>query len=95
MIDAPKSSRSLAKANKNRKYSGVAFDVAPWMEAAWSTCMVVPDDAGSKAERAEIEKSMTEDLRRNLEYARLDFACFVEIDGQKVPRGLIYSTPKL
>ncbi|MGV6847906.1 MAG: hypothetical protein ACWA5A_05945 [Marinibacterium sp.] len=90
MEDAPKFFRRLTSANPDRRYLGVPFEVARWLEGAWSWCSVpTPEEAD------EIFNSLPENLKRDMQYARLDGFCEIHVDGEKVPRGLIYSVPAL
>lgn len=73
-----------------RDYLGIPFKVAPWFEDAWSFCTPATED-----ERERADRTMPEEARENLRYARLDAVCNIDVDGEKVARGLIYSIPKL
>lgn len=88
---SPKMFRRLASANPDRKYLGIPLDVAPWFQKAWSTCTPPTDD-----ERTYIETNMPEDMKSDLQGARFDAVCYIEIDGEeRILRGLLYSVPKV
>jgi hypothetical protein len=63
----PQFLRRIHFANPSRLYFGVASDVSPWFEKAWSTCTAPKDD-----DRVALEQSMPEDLQRQVKDARLD-----------------------
>lgn len=86
----PKFLRRIFFANPDRRYFGIPFQVAPWIENAWSIC--APPSEGA---RAGFERAMPDNLKQTLEYARLDAVCRVDVDGEEVLRGLLYSVPKL
>ena len=86
----PKFFRQIGIANPDRRYIAIPVDVAPWFEDAWSICK-----SPSADERAGFERSMPEELRRNLANARFDAVCRIDVDGKDVLRGLLYSVPKL
>lgn len=81
--------RRLALANPSRKYLGVPLDVPSWFEDAWVFC-----DKPTEAELAEIA-TFPEDFQESVRSARLEAVCMLDVDGQDLPRGLIYSVPKL
>ena len=68
-----------------RKYWGVPFEVPFWAESAWSFC-VRPDEAQQKA----INKSV--DLGPG---SRLEAVCTLDIDGETIDRGAVFSTPRI
>ena len=86
----PKFLRRMDMANPDRRYFGVPFDVAPWMVNAWSTC-TAPDAEAV----AYFKETMPVGYKQKLEYARFDAVCVVDVDSEKVLRGLLYSVPKL
>lgn len=89
--DAPALLRQLAPANPDRNYLGFPMEVAPWFEEVWSTCKPPTDE-----ERAYIETSMPDDMKRRVQGARLDALCYIETDdNQRILRGLLYSIPKV
>ena len=69
----------------DRKYWGVAFEVPFWAESAWSFC-VRPDEA----QRLAIIKSF--DLGPG---SRLEAICTLDVDGEIIDRGAVFSTPRL
>lgn len=88
--DAPKLFRRLHTANEDRIYLGVPAQVPHWLEDVWSYCPAPKDE-----EKASIGSSMTVEWQEVLEYARLEGVCSIDVEGEKVPRGLVYSRPKL
>lgn len=83
--------RRLSYANPDRRYFGMPYDVSPWFEDAWSTCI-----APTEVEREQISASMPDETKRKMVGARLDALCYIEADGgQRIARGLIYSVPDL
>ena len=81
--------RRLAVANPERKYLGLPFEVQPWFEDAWSWC-----NSPTEEERAELTK-MPEELQQLFGNARFEGVCRIKVDGQEIPRGLLFSVPKL
>ena len=69
----------------DREYWGVAFEVPFWAESAWSFC-IRPD----KAQQVAISKSV--DLGAG---SRLEAVCTLDIDGEIIDRGAVFSTPRL
>lgn len=90
LSDQPKFLRRLILADPGRKYFGIAFEVAPWMLEAWSTCTGPTDE-----ERTYFLENMPDDVKKQFVYARFDAVCIVDVDGTKVALGLLYSVPKL
>lgn len=90
MTDMPKFFRRIVLANPHRRYFDVPFVVAPWLEDVWSICISPSED-----ERVEFQQSMSEELKKSLAYARFDAVCRIDVDGEEVLRGLLYSVPKL
>lgn len=88
--NAPKYFRRLRLANPDRKYLGIPYEVPSWFKEAWSYC-----DKPSGEETRAILASMPEDVRRGFTGARLDAICSIESDGEKIPRGLLFSVPQL
>lgn len=89
--DGPAIFRRLSSANPERKYLGIAMDVAPWFEDAWSTCISPTDEM-----RDYVDKTMPEDMKVELQGARFDAFCYIDVDGeQRIIRGFVYSVPKL
>jgi hypothetical protein len=83
--------RRLSSANPERKYLGVPFDVAPWFEDVWSTCIAPTDEI-----RAAVEGNTPEQWKVQLQGARLDAFCYIEVDDQqRISRGVVYSVPRL
>lgn len=87
--DSPKYFRSLAVANRSRKYLGLPFEVPPWFIDAWSWCK--PPTSEESAYLAQ----MSADFKRTFENARFEAVCRLDVDGAEVVRGLIFSVPKL
>lgn len=90
IADMPQFFRRIAFANPERSYFAVPFQVAPWMQTAWSTCT-----APTEEERVGYAEGMPEDLKQNLAYSRFEAVCRITVDGEVVVRGLLYSVPKL
>nr|WP_321510177.1 hypothetical protein [uncultured Celeribacter sp.] len=89
--DAPKYFRRLALANPDRKYLGLPMDVAPWFEDVWSSCRSHIDGA-----QEYFEQDMPTDLLRQLQGAKFEAICLIEIEDQKdIVRGALYSVPKM
>lgn len=80
--------RRLARANPDRRYLGLPFNVPPWFEDNWAFC-----HAPTEAERIAIERDMPDDLKRDLVGARFDALCKIEVEGESLWRGVIYSVP--
>jgi hypothetical protein len=91
----PEMFRTLSSADPARRYIGIAVDVAPWFEKAWSTC-----SRPSEEEKGQISAMMTEmpewkEIRQDLVGARFDAICYVETDDKmRIPRGFVYSVPR-
>ena len=90
ITDMPNFFRRINLANPSRRYFGVPLVVAPWLEDVWSICISPSED-----ERVEFQQSMPDEIRQDLAYARFDAVCRIDVDGEKVLRGLLYSIPKL
>lgn len=89
--DSYKIFRRLSDANPDRRYLGIPIDVPYWFKNAWSTCVKPKDE-----ELRYIDASLSDDAKQQLVGARLDAFCYIEGDDEKrIPRGLIYSVPKL
>ncbi|MCW8842178.1 MAG: hypothetical protein OQK00_02060 [Rhodobacteraceae bacterium] len=84
------SSRFLSYVNPDRKYLGVPYEVPSWFEDAWSYC-----EKPTGAETNAILNTMPEDMRREFTGARIEGICTIDADGEKIPRGLLFSVPKL
>ena len=69
----------------DRRYFGVPFEVPFWAESAWSFC-VRPDPA----QQLEISESV--DLGPG---SRLEAVCTLEVDGETINRGAVFSVPRL
>lgn len=82
--------RRLTHADKDRKFLGFPAEVPSWFEDAWSTCVPATD-----AEREELHRSFSDDVKRSAAGARIDAICTLDVDGQKMLRGVILSVPKL
>lgn len=85
----PRFFRRLHFANPERTYLQLPLEVPRWSQDTWSFCHPPTDD-----ERAEIDGTMPENVRRNLVGARFEAICKIDADGQNIWRGLIYSVPK-
>lgn len=88
--EAPKFFRRLANANDERVYIGVAMNVAHWLEDVWSYCPAPTDE-----ERNGYRASLPEDWKDALKFARLEGVCWIDVEGEKVLRGLVYSRPAM
>ncbi|KAA0921021.1 hypothetical protein FLO80_02285 [Aquicoccus porphyridii] len=86
---SPRFFRRLNLANPERRYFTLAFDVPSWFEKTWSFCHPPTDE-----ERAVIERDMPDEVKREIIGGRLDGVCKIEVDGESIWRGLIYSVPK-
>ncbi len=82
--------RRLNLANRERRYFGILLEVPEWMKGAWSTCI-----KPTAEELSYVTESMPESTRLDLQFARLDAVCRVEVEGQEVVMGLIYSVPRI
>lgn len=83
--------RSLTIENRDRKYLGIPADVPSWFADAWSTCQ-----APSEQDRADIAESLSDEMRRGfLVSARLEAVCRIDVDGQPLLRGVLFSVPRL
>lgn len=82
--------RRLNLANRDRSYFGVPLEVQEWMKDAWFFCLPPTDE-----ERTYYENGMPEEIARQLEFAQFEAVCSLDVDGNKVVRGLLYSIPKL
>jgi hypothetical protein len=90
VADMPMFLRRINFANPDRIYFGVPADLAPWIAGAWSICT-----SPSEEERISFAASFSEDLEQKLAHARFDAVCRIDVDGEEVVRGLLYSVPKL
>jgi hypothetical protein len=88
--DGPKFLRSLSVENRERKYLGLPSDVPSWFADAWSICQ-----APTEQEKVRITESLPDDLRRSLGNARFEAVCQIDVDGEPLMRGLIFSVPRL
>jgi hypothetical protein len=84
----PQFYRRLNMAHPERRYWGVAFDVPAWMQEAWSICTAPTDD-----EKTYFDETMPDEWKSQLVHARFEAVCVLDVDGEKVARGLLYSTP--
>lgn len=89
MADDPKYFRRLANANPDRKYLGLPMEVQSWFEDAWSWCK-----SPTSEEYAELSR-MPEELKRMFTNARFEGVCRIEVDGEEIVRGLLFSVPRL
>ena len=90
ITDMPKFFRRINLANPDRRYFSVPFVVTPWLEDVWSICISPSED-----ERVRFQQSMSDELKQDLAYARFDAICRIDVEGEIVLRGLLYSVPKL
>lgn len=90
VAERPPFFRRLNQADRNRKYLGFPAEVPSWFEGAWSTCEPATD-----AEREELYRSFSDDVKRSAAGARIDAICTLDVDGQKMLRGIILSVPAL
>lgn len=88
--DAPKFFRRLANANDKRRYIGVPMNVAYWLEDVWSYC-----PAPTEEEKRDYRANLPKDWQDVLEFARLEGVCWINVEGEKVLRGLVYSRPAM
>jgi len=86
----PKFVRTLNRANPDRRYLGIPLEGAYWLEDAWSICR-----APSPEEQSGIQNNIPEDWQTTLSNARLERLCEVDVDGEMLPRGLLFSVPRL
>lgn len=82
--------RRLTHADRDRKYLGYPAEVPTWFEDAWSICSPPTED-----EREELKRSFSDEMKRKTAGARIDAICTLDVDGQKMLRGVILSVPKL
>ncbi len=82
--------RRLSVVDRKRRYRSFAFEVPEWFEDAWAFC-----EKPTREEREWIEAGMPQEISAIFVGARLDAFCVLEVDGKKIPRGLIYSIPRL
>lgn len=88
--DGSKFFRSLHVENRDRKYLGVPADVPSWFKESWSFC-----DAPTDEEREFIPPSLPADLQQNLVGARFEAVCHIDVDGEPLLRGLLFSVPRV
>ena len=69
----------------DRRYLGVPFEVPFWAEDAWSFC-ARPDEA---------ERVMANNSANLGPGSRLEAVCYLEIDGEKIYRGAVFSVPRI
>jgi hypothetical protein len=86
----PKYFRQINVANTERRFFGIPFEVTSWLEDVWSVCT-----PPSKQERVDFPKVFSESVKQDLAYARFDAVCRIDVDGEIILRGLLYSIPKL
>jgi len=80
--------RRLSIVDKNRRYLGIPWDVAPWFEDTWSHCKATGQEA-----QEFFESSMPQELKSKLAGTRFEAICLIEGDDTRVIRGAIYSVP--
>ena len=81
--------RRLSMANPERKYLGLPLNVPPWFEDAWSWCKRPAEEEYAKL------PPMPEDLQQLFANSRLEGICRIDVDGQEIIRGLLFSVPNL
>lgn len=86
----PKFFRSLHVENRDRKYLGVPVDVPAWFKESWSFC-----DAPTDAERQSIPPDLPAKLQQSLRNARFEAVCHIDVDGEPMLRGLLFSVPRV
>jgi hypothetical protein len=89
LADSSKYFRLLILANRDRSYIGFPTEVQPWFEDAWSWCK-----PPTEQEKASLEL-MPDDFKRQVENTRFEAVCRIDVDGQDIVRGLIFSVPRL
>ena len=89
MHDAPKFFRSLSYANPSRNYLGFPFEVQPWFAKSWSWCK-----APTAEEKARLV-TLPEETKQMIATARFEAVCRINVDGQEIERGLIFSVPRI
>ncbi len=83
--------RRISNANPDRKYLGIPLDVPAWFQESWSSC-IAPDDEI----RSWVEAEMPDETKQSLIGARFEAFCYIEVDGgARMPRGLVYSVPRV
>jgi len=82
--------RSLRLANSDRRYFGFPLDVPYWAEDAWSYCTPPTDE-----ENRQFFASRSGEELQNLRGMRFDGICTINADGEEIPRGLLFSAPRL
>jgi hypothetical protein len=88
--DAPALLRSLSLANPDRRYIGFPYDVAPWFEKVWSTCIAPTDEV-----KKYVDDTTPEKTKNDLIGARFEAVCYIDIEGgDRLLRGLIYSVAR-
>lgn len=89
--DYPKWMRRLSQANPERRYLGLPFDVPEWFVGAWSYCQ-----SPNQEEKAELARTLPQDMQIDLTGARFDFICRLNLDSdEQLLTGLIFSVPQL
>jgi hypothetical protein len=89
--DNPQWMRRISLANPQRRYLGSPSDVPEWFVGAWSYCTTP-----TEGERAELARSMPQEMQRDLTGASFDFICRLNLDNdEELVTGLIFSVPKL
>lgn len=89
MSTAPNFLRRLHQATPDRKYLSYPFEVQNWFKDAWSWC-----DRPTDEEKDELSK-LPDEFQRAFQNARFEGICWLDIDGERVLRGLLFSVPKL
>lgn len=90
LAESPAIFRRLSQSDRTRRFIGYPAEVPVWFEDAWSTCTPPTD-----TERAELYRSFSEEVKRSVQGARFDAICRLDVDGQMMVRGVIFSVPRL
>ena len=82
--------RSLRLAMPDRRYIPYTYEVAPWFQKAWTRC-----EKPEKGLAEAILESFPDEERQRLVGATLDAVCGIKANGESIPRGLLFSVPRL
>lgn len=88
--DMPRYFRRIVFANPKRHYLSLEATVPQWMATAWSTCTSPTD-----VEKDEILANLADDAKLYVTGTRFEAICRVDLDGQPMLRGLLFSAPRL
>lgn len=87
---APKIIRRLSHIFPDLRFFGVTYDVEFWLKGVWSNCRIP-----TESEVAELRASLPEKTQRNMLRATLSWICFIDVNGDQVFRGVIFTAPRL